>query len=73
MATKAHLEGNKKYLQTLDEIKIRVPKGRKAEIQAVADAVGESLNKYIVTAIDERTEKVRACPPRGEQDREGNG
>ena len=73
MATKAHLEGNKRYLQTLDEIKIRVPKGRKAEIQAVADAVGESLNKYIVTAIDERTEKVRACPPRREQNREKNG
>ena len=73
MATKAHLEGNKRYLDKQDSILIRVPKGRKAEIQAVADAVGESLNKYIVTAIDERTERVRACPPRGEQDREGNG
>ena len=69
----ARKRANDKYLGNQDEIKVRVPKGRKAEIQAVADAVGESLNKYIVTAIDERTERVRACPPRGEQDREENG
>jgi len=32
MATKAHLEGNKRYLASkVDEIKLRVPKGRKAE------------------------------------------
>lgn len=31
-----------------------VPKGRKAEIQAAADAAGETLNEFIVKAIDER-------------------
>ena len=57
MATKAHLEGNKKYLQTLDEIKVRVPKGRKAELQAHAEEQGESLNGFIVRAVDETIER----------------
>ncbi len=57
MATKAHLEGNKKYLQTLDEIKVRVPKGRKAELQAHAEGQGESLNGFIVRAVDETIER----------------
>lgn len=35
-----------------------VPKGRKAEIQAVAETLGETLNEFIVRAIDERMKKV---------------
>ena len=35
-----------------------VPKGRKAEIQAAADAAGESLNDFICKAIDERMERL---------------
>lgn len=35
-----------------------VPKGRKAEIQAAADAVGESLNDFICKSIDERMERM---------------
>ena len=54
MASKAHLEGNKRYHAKLDEIRVRVPKGRKAVIQAASDAAGESLNKYVTTAVDER-------------------
>ena len=55
MATKAHLDGNKRYLQKQDEIRIRVPKdGTKERIQAAADAVGVSVNRYIVTAVEER-------------------
>ena len=60
MATKAHLEGNKKYLQTLDEIKVRVPKGRKAELQAHAEEQGESLNGFIVRAVDETIERDKS-------------
>ena len=56
-ASKAHLEGNKRYLEKLDEIKFRVPKGRKDEIKAAADAVGESVNGYISQAVDERMER----------------
>ncbi len=35
-----------------DEIKIRVPKGRKAEIQAHAEQQGESVNTFIKRAVD---------------------
>lgn len=54
MPTKAHLEGNKRYHATLDEIKVRVPKGRKAEIKTAADAAGESVNGYIIRAVELR-------------------
>jgi predicted HicB family RNase H-like nuclease len=37
---------------------LTLPKGRKAEIQAAADAAGETLNEYIVKAIDERMERL---------------
>lgn len=57
MATKAHIEGNKRYLEKLDEIKIRVPKGRKAEIQAHAERKGESVNGFITRAIDEAIDR----------------
>lgn len=52
MATKAHLEGNKRYLDKQDNIIIRVPKGRKEEIQEHAQKQGKSLNKYIVDLIN---------------------
>lgn len=57
MATKAQLEGNKRYLAKLDDIRIRVPKGQKAEIKAHAESRGESLNGYVVRAIRERMGK----------------
>lgn len=60
MATKAHLEGNKRYLEKLDEIKVRVPKGKKAEIQAHAEAHGESLNGFINRAIEETMERDKS-------------
>ena len=37
-----------------DELKIRVPKGHKAVIQAAADNKAQSVNSYVVQAIDER-------------------
>jgi predicted HicB family RNase H-like nuclease len=40
-----------------DEMKTRVPKGRKAEIQAHAEKQGESLNGFVVRAIDETIER----------------
>jgi predicted HicB family RNase H-like nuclease len=44
---------NDKYIKaTFDEIKLRVPKGRKAELQARATACGESLNGYINRMLD---------------------
>ena len=57
MATKAHLEGNKRYLQTLDHVTIRMPKGKKEEITAHAQEQGKSLNGFINDAIDEKMER----------------
>ena len=57
MATKAHLEGNRRYLEKQDIVLIRIPKGRKAELQAHAEEQGESLNGFIVRAVDEAIER----------------
>lgn len=37
-----------------DRINLTVPKGKKAEIQAAAQAAGESVNAYIFNAIAQR-------------------
>ncbi len=41
-----------KYQANLDEFKIRVPKGKKAEYKAQAEAHGLSLNAYVVKLIE---------------------
>ena len=43
-----------------DEIKLRVPKGKKEEIQDRAAADGLSVNAWIGQAIDEKMEKENA-------------
>lgn len=45
---------SKKYIQKLDDIKFRVPKGQKDIIQAHAAARGESTNTFIFRAIQEQ-------------------
>lgn len=37
----------KKYLGKLDEIKVRIPKGRKATVEALAAESGQSVNGLI--------------------------
>jgi uncharacterized protein (DUF1778 family) len=39
-----------------DRIEIKVPKGKKAVIQAAAMAAGQSVNEFISQAIDKRME-----------------
>lgn len=59
-ATKAAVEAHAKYnAKSYDRLYPFVPKGRKAEIQAAADARGESLNDFIVRAIDERMNRIK--------------
>ena len=41
----------KKYMEKLDEIKIRIPKGRKADIEAHAKSKGLSVNAFISALI----------------------
>ena len=52
-ASKAQQKAVSKYMkENYDVYQIRMPKGRKAEIKAHADAHGESLNGFIGRAID---------------------
>ena len=52
--SEARRRANEKYnAKAYDEMKVRVPKGRKAELQAHAEEQGESLNGFIVRAVDE--------------------
>lgn len=52
--SKAQQKAVTKYMkENYDEIKVRVDKGRKAEIKAHAEAQGESVNGFINRAIDE--------------------
>ena len=46
-----------------DEIRVRVDKGHKGEIQAYAAALGESLNGFIGRAIDEAMERDGSGSP----------
>jgi len=40
-------EANKRYLAKLDELKIRIPGGRKAAVEAHAKNKGESVNGLV--------------------------
>lgn len=56
--SEARKRATDKYLrEKVDEIKVRVPKGRKAELQAHAEQRGESLNGFIGRAIDEQIKR----------------
>ncbi len=48
---------NKWNKENYDRIEIIVPKGKKDQIKAAADARGESVNSYINKAVDERMER----------------
>lgn len=47
---------NKYNAKAYDRLAIQVKKGRKSEIQAAAQKQGESLNSYVVKAVEQRME-----------------
>lgn len=50
--TEAQKRSAEKYLQEkVEDIRIRVPKGLKAEVKAYAEAQGKSLNQFVLDAI----------------------
>ncbi len=52
--TDAHRRGNMRYLrQSVDTLHIRVPKGQADVIKAHAADHGESMNGFVLRAIDE--------------------
>ena len=55
-ASKAQQKAVNKYVKAnYDLYQIKMPKGKKDDIKAVAAAAGESMNQYIINAIDQRT------------------
>ncbi|MDD7143843.1 MAG: hypothetical protein PUI73_08755 [bacterium] len=58
--TKAQAKAARKYLkESVEDIKIRVPKGQKAVIKAHADRQQESMNQFVIRAINETMERDR--------------
>ena len=65
--SEARIKANNRYNEkTYDRINIAIPKGRKAELQAIATTKGESLNKYVTTAIDERIARDNSTPSKAD-------
>lgn len=56
--TDARRRANAKYLsETVEDVRIRVQKGQKAIIKAHADNQGESMNQFVIRAINETMER----------------
>ncbi len=54
-ASKAQQKAVTKYMkENYDVYQVRVPKGKKESIKVAATAAGESLNQYIINAVDQR-------------------
>lgn len=58
--SEAQRKATDKYLEKFDEMRVRVPKGRKDTVKAHAEAQGESLNAFINRAITETMERDTA-------------
>lgn len=41
----------------LDRVSVAMPKGKKDDIKEAASAAGESMNQYIINAVDQRMER----------------
>lgn len=52
-ATEAQKNASKTYIGKLDEIKIRIPKGKKDEYKKLAELEGKSLNQFIIDKIEQ--------------------
>lgn len=61
MATEAQQRAVNKYLKnTFDDIKIRVPKGRREELKEAVRALGfTSFNAFVIEAIEEKIEREK--------------
>lgn len=84
--TEARKTGNRKWdAANLDRVSIAMPKGKKDEIKLAAVASGESMNQYIIGAIEQRIqrdtaltsakpihcESTRSCEPDTPEGRQG--
>ena len=62
MGTARTKANNKWNAKAYDRVNLTMPKGRKAEIQAYAEAHGESVNAFINRAINEAMERDSSDP-----------
>jgi len=59
--SKAEQRAVAKYVKNnYDRIEVKVHKGKKPELQAHAESIGESLNGFINRAIDEAIERDKS-------------
>ena len=60
MATKAHLEGNARYLATMKTISLRMKPEEHEAIKAAAECkTGGSVQGYILQAVRERMDREK--------------
>lgn len=56
--TDARRRASAKYLkESVEDVRIRVPKGQKAIIKKHSEEMGESMNAFVIRAIDETMER----------------
>lgn len=61
--TDARRKASAKYLkESVEDVRIRVPKGQKAVIKDHSDKMGESMNAFVVRAITEAMERDNHKP-----------
>lgn len=54
-ASKAQQKAVNKYVKAnYDLYQIKMPKGKKDDVKAIASATGESMNQYIINAVEQR-------------------
>ena len=56
--TDARRKASAKYLkEAVEDVRIRVPRGQKAVIKNHSDRMGESMNSFVIRAINETMER----------------
>ena len=62
---------NKYMAANYDRINLTMPRGKKEEIKAYAEAQGKSVNGYINEAIHEKMERDKTASKSAEEGKEG--
>ncbi|MCD8398258.1 MAG: hypothetical protein LUD12_13945 [Lachnospiraceae bacterium] len=58
--TEARKKANAKYeTEKIERVSLALPKGKKSELKSCAEKQGESMNRFIINAIDERTRRLK--------------
>lgn len=66
--TDARRKANQKYLkESVEDIRIRVPRGQKEVYKAHADSQRESLNSFVIRAMNETIQRDQAAADGGEE------